>query len=114
MKRSALPGVWLGALIFAAFWPSTAIHAQEIRALSAGQSLYLPIYSHMLYGNIGKSGKVSQVMLSALVSIRNTDTRRPLRVVSARYYDTSGRLIGERIPQAVTIPALGTQSCSSN
>lgn len=108
MKRSALPGVWLGALIFASFWPSTAIHAQEIRALSAGQSLYLPIYSHMLYGNIGKSGKVSQVMLSALVSIRNTDTRRPLRVVSARYYDTSGRLIGERIPQAVTIPALGT------
>ncbi len=108
MKRSALPHMWLGVLIFAAFLPSTATHAQEVRTLSTGQSIYLPIYSHMLYGNLGKSGKASQVLLSALVSIRNTDVRRPLRILSARYYDTHGKLLGERVPAATILPPLGT------
>jgi len=43
-----------------------------MRALSSGQSLYLPIYSHMLYGNLGKRGQASSILLSALVSIHNT------------------------------------------
>jgi hypothetical protein len=95
-------------VFFALFWPLTAAVAQEVRAPSSGQSLYLPIYSHMLYGNLGKSGRASQVLLSALVSVRNTDPRRPLRVLSARYYDTHGKLIGERVAQPVAIPPLGT------
>ena len=95
-------------MVFALFWLSTATGAQEVRKASSGQTVYLPIYSHMLYGNIGKSGKVSQVLLSALVSIRNTDGRRPLRILSARYYDTLGKLIAERIPTPTTIPPYGT------
>jgi Protein of unknown function (DUF3124) len=100
-------GLAMVGLVFSLFWLSTATVAQEVRAPSAGQTLYLPIYSHMLYGNLGKRG-ASQVLLSALVSIRNTDPHRPLRVLSARYYDTHGKLIGERVAQPVTIPALGT------
>lgn len=82
--------------------------AQEVRALSKGQTLYLPVYSHMLYGNLGKSGKASTVLLSTLVSIRNTDQRRPVRVLSAKYFDTHGRLLGERVPSPALIPPLGT------
>lgn len=83
-------------------------HAQEVRAPSKGQPLYLPIYSHMLYGNLGKSGKASYVLLSALVSIRNTDAKRPLRVLSARYFDTNGKLLAERVPTPMLIPPFGT------
>ena len=86
----------------------TLAAAQEARPLLKGQSLYLPIYSHMLYGNLGKSGKASYVLLSALVSIRNTDMRRPVRILSARYFDTQGRLLGERVPSTVILPPLGT------
>ncbi|MDE2442616.1 MAG: DUF3124 domain-containing protein, partial [Betaproteobacteria bacterium] len=68
----------------------------------------LPIYSHMLYGNLGKSGKASSVLLSTLVSIRNTDTKRPLRVLSAKYFDTNGKLLGERVAVPMQIPPLGT------
>ena len=50
-------------LIFALFSASTVTYAQEARPLTKGQTLYLPIYSHMLYGNIGKSGKASNAML---------------------------------------------------
>jgi len=76
--------------------------------LAKGQTLYLPIYSHMVYGNLGKSGKASSVLLSTLASIRNTDARRPIRILSARYFDTNGKLIGERVPAPVVVPPLGT------
>lgn len=95
-------------LVFALLAVSTVAGAQEARAPSKGQTLYLPVYSHMLYGNLGKKGTASHVLLSTLVSIRNTDPRRPLRVLSARYYDTAGRLLGERLAQPVLIPPLGT------
>jgi hypothetical protein len=108
MQRRQWLSACLWAVIFGLFSASTAANAQEIRALSSGQSIYLPIYSHMLYGNLGKSGKVSQVQLSALVSIRNTDGRRPLRILSARYYDTQGKPLGEHVPKPVAIPPYGT------
>lgn len=97
---------WLTILLLSGL--STVASAQEARSLSKGQSMYLPIYSHMLYGNLGKSGKASQVLLSTLVSIRNTDSKRPLRINSARYYDTNGKLLGERVPTPMQIQALGT------
>ena len=96
------------ALFFALFSASTVTVAQEARPLTKGQTLYLPIYSHMLYGNIGKSGKASNAMLSALVSIRNTDGKRPLRIQSARYFDTHGKMLSERVPSPVTIQPYGT------
>ncbi|AXS81538.1 DUF3124 domain-containing protein [Dechloromonas sp. HYN0024] len=104
-------GFWRGVLCGAAMailLPSTAAFAQDARPSAKGQTLYLPIYSHMLYGNLGKSGKASQVLLSALVSIRNTDGKRPVRVVSARYYDTNGKLISERVPVPVVVQPFGT------
>ena len=97
---------WLAVLSLAA--ASTVTVAQETRAAGRTQALYLPVYSHMLYGNLGKSGKASQVLLSTLVSIRNTDAKRPLRISSARYYDTHGKLLGERVPTPVLLPPLGT------
>jgi len=105
MKFSSCRRVLLAALTLACL--GTA-NAQESRPLVKAQTLYLPIYSHMLYGNLGKSGKASYVLLSALVSIRNTDARRPLRVLSARYFDTQGKLLGERVPTPVSVPPLGT------
>lgn len=101
VRRCLLLAVWVASLGGSAW-------AQEARPALKAQSLYLPIYSHMLYGNIGKSGKASYVLLSALVSIRNVDPKRPLRILSAKYYDTAGKLLGERIPQTVVLPPLGT------
>lgn len=107
MRRSGARG-FLWAVAFGVFLASTAVSAQEVRTQTTGQTLYLPIYSHMFYGNLGKRGVPSSALLSALVSIRNTDARRGLRVSSAAYYDTHGKLLGERVPQAVAIPPLGT------
>jgi hypothetical protein len=77
--------------------------------LYAWQSLYLPIYSHLYHGDINtRTGKPSETLVSAHVSIRNTDPRAPLKVTSARYYNTEGTLLREFLPQPQTVPPLGT------
>lgn len=81
--------------------------AQE-PALSNGQRLYLPIYSHLLYGNANLGGKPGRYPLSALVSLRNTDPREPIRIVSARYYDTAGKSLREYFVKPAVLPPLGT------
>lgn len=98
----------IASIALALLLAATSAMAQEIRAPSKGQSLYLPVYSHMLYGNISSKGQAARVLLSAMVSIRNTDTKRPIRVLSARYYDTGGRFLRDYVPAAQTIPPLGT------
>jgi len=108
MSRKRALGRLAGALVLALSLWSTASLGQEVRMQSKGQTLYLPVYSHMLYGNIGKKGTASSVLLSALVSIRNTDAKRSLRILSARYYDTGGKMLGERIPEPIRIPPLAT------
>ncbi|MBI4985049.1 MAG: DUF3124 domain-containing protein [Rhodocyclales bacterium] len=87
---------------------AAAAGAQEPPAPSKGQLVYLPVYSHIYHGSLDRKGKPGKVMLSALVSIRNTDPRRAIRVASARYFDTEGRLLREFVPVARSIPAFGT------
>jgi hypothetical protein len=83
--------------------------AQEASPLTSGQSLYLPIYSHLYHGEVNpKTGKPSETLVSTHVSIRNTDMKAPIKVVSARYYNTDGKLLREYLPAPRTIPPLGT------
>lgn len=82
--------------------------AQESVPLVKGQTVYLPIYSHVYHGSLDRKGKPQKVLLSALVSIRNKDPKRPIRVTSARYFNTEGQLLREFLAQPRTIPAFGT------
>ena len=77
-------------------------------ALSSGQTLYLPIYSHVLYGNKVAAGKPGMYPLSALISLRNTDMGQPIRLLSARYFNTDGKLLREYLPAPRVLPPLGT------
>lgn len=100
--RHALIGAWLACT-------TLTVQAQEPSALSAGQSLYLPVYSHLYHGEVHpKTGKPSETLVSTHVSIRNTDLKTPLKVSSARYYNTAGQLLREYLPAPQTIPPLGT------
>lgn len=62
--------------------------------MSNGQMLYLPIYSNVLHGDISTSkGKPMKSYMSALISIRNTSQKTPIKIESARYYNTEGKLL---------------------
>src|SRR5581483_3516429 len=97
--RSAL------AALLAFFFLSGPCAAQSA---ATGQSLYLPIYSHIWHGDVSSRGQPTKTLVSVLVSIRNTDPAKSIRVTSARYYDTGGKLIKDYVATAVTIPPMGT------
>lgn len=102
--RNILAGLLAGLSLFL-YLPASA---QEAAAPSKGQLVYLPVYSHIYHGSLDRKGKPGKVMLSALVSIRNTDPRRAIRVTAARYFNTEGRLLREFVPTPRTVPAFGT------
>jgi hypothetical protein len=96
-------------LPFMMFWLSLSVLAQESVPLSSGQSLYLPIYSHLYHGDVHpKTGKPSETLVSTHVSIRNTDPKASFKISSARYYNTDGKLLREYLPQPQIVPPLGT------
>jgi len=83
-----------------------AIAADE---LFSGQTLYLPIYSHVWHGDRVVDNKYPlQTQVSALVSIRNTSLQTPIRVISARYYNTEGKLLNEYVTKPTVIGTMGT------
>jgi len=83
-------------------------HAENI-PLSSGQLLYLPIYSTIWHGDTHPiKGKPMKSNMSALVSIRNTSLITPIKIQSARYYNTEGKLIREFISGPKVIGPLGT------
>lgn len=68
-----------------------------------GQSLYLPVYSHIYYGDRGQS-----ILLSTTISIRNIDASKTITLISIDYYDSDGRLIEKLQSVPTTINPLGT------
>lgn len=88
----------------ALLWPACA-QAQDT---STGQTVYVPVYSHVLHGNRDGRGKPQEWLLSAMLSIRNTDPAQSMTVTRAGYYDTHGRLIRETIGQALVLPPMGS------
>ena len=99
-KRFILLPAMLAVLICLAFgmapercWSATA----EVR-LSRGQTVYVPVYSHVFSGprNI-------PFLLAATLSIRNTDLSAPLRVTSIDYYDTNGKLVRRYLDKPLTV-----------
>ncbi|HEX8978675.1 MAG TPA: DUF3124 domain-containing protein [Parasulfuritortus sp.] len=76
--------------------------------LATGQALYLPIYSHIWYGDLNRQGYPIKSAASALVSIRNTDPKTPIRVLSARYYSTDGKLLKDYMSGPRNVPPMGT------
>lgn len=97
---------FLLGLLWACLGAAPVYAAEE---LSSGQTLYLPVYSYIWHGDrMGDDRSPAKTQLSALVSLRNTSLKTPIRVVSARYYSTDGRLLGEYVPKPAVIGAMGT------
>lgn len=73
------------------------------RTISIGQTIYVPIYSHIYYQN-----KSRVLNLTATLSIRNTDLTRSILVTAVRYYDTNGDVVKEYVAQPLQLAPLAT------
>ncbi|MEE9119600.1 MAG: DUF3124 domain-containing protein [Calditrichia bacterium] len=69
--------------------------------LSGGQTVYVPIYSHIYSGLKGRPFR-----LAATLSIRNTDPKHPIMLVSVKFYDSNGRLLKEYLNSPSELKAM--------
>lgn len=83
------------ALCAAALLSALPAWAGDAPVTSRGQSVYVPVYSHIRHGNLDGKGQPQVLQLSSMLSIRNTDPQQSLSIQSVRYYDTDGKLIRE-------------------
>lgn len=60
----------------------------DVAALSDGQSIYVPAYSHIYSGD-----RELPLMLTVTLSIRNTDPARSIKITRVDYYETQGTLL---------------------
>jgi len=72
---------------------TTGQAATEIQ-LSKGQTVYVPIYSHIYIGDRDRP-----YYLAATLSIRNIDPNHSITILSADYYDSSGKLLRSYLKQ---------------
>jgi hypothetical protein len=80
----------------------TPSSAEDIQ-LSMGQTVYVSIYSHIYSGL-----KARPFDLAAILSIRNTDMNQAVTIVSAKYYDTDGKLLKEYLNEPLQLKELAS------
>ena len=92
----------LGAVILLIALATTARAESDI-SLSSGQTVYVPIYSHIYSGLKGRPFR-----LAATLSIRNTDPKHPIRLVSVKFYDSEGKLVKEYLDNPAELKAMAS------
>ena len=77
----------------------------EPAALTAGGTVYVPVYSSVY---LGLDVKRQMVDLTATVSVRNVSVVQPIVIEWVRYYDSTGKLVRDYLKQPSSLPPLGS------
>jgi len=72
-------------------------------ARSSGQSVYVPVYSHILFGD-----RAARFNLAATLIIRNADPLQTITVRGADYHDSGGRLLKKHLEQPMLLKPLAS------
>ncbi len=83
-------------------WAAPVAAAGETER-SWGQTVYVPVYSHIFFGDRGAAFN-----LATTLSIRNADPGHALSVISADYYDSGGRLLKRHLGAPVVLNPLAS------
>ncbi|SCX79906.1 DUF3124 domain-containing protein [Desulfoluna spongiiphila] len=75
--------------------------APSAHAASKGQTVYVPVYSHIYSGNMGKPFD-----LAVTLSLRNTDPHSPVTINRVDYYGSDGKLLRRHVTKPLTIAPL--------
>jgi hypothetical protein len=70
-----------------------------------GQTVYVPIYSHIYAEDRYRD---TPFLLTATLSVRNTDPDKPFTLKSVSYYDSKGTLLQQYLDKPMTIEPLGS------
>ncbi len=103
MKTNRWP---LLALLFLPMLPILCRPANaEMPGKWLGQTVYVPVYSHIYAEDRYKD---RPFLLTATLSVRNTDPARPIALKSVTYYDSEGALLQRYVDKPVNLTPLGS------
>ena len=92
----SISGILMVMVIFGAF-----AYADSGVSLSKGQTVYVSVYTHIYSGLKGRPFE-----LGSTLSIRNTDPKHPITLVSVKFYDTEGKMIKNYLDKPTRLNAL--------
>jgi len=95
--------IFAAALALAIAFALPPAEAGDAVARSRGQTLYVPVYSHIYSGD-----KEQPFYLAVTVSIRNTDPVRSFTLTTVDYYDTDGKRLRRYLAAPVSLGPLGS------
>ena len=100
-RRTYLAGIVLCLLLILFPGLRSNCFALSEYGLSKGQTLYVPVYS-----NIFSAPKQIPFNLATILSIRNTDISNSIKIISADYYDTKGKLLRKYYTKEIILAPL--------
>jgi hypothetical protein len=80
-----------------------ATQAEQQIPLWTGQTVYVPVYSHVYYGD-----RQLPFNLSVNLSLRNTDPVHSITFTSANYYESNGVLIRQYLMKPLIVKPMGS------
>ncbi len=83
--------------------PTAANATQERATAVSGQTIYVPVYSHIYYHD-----RQSIINLTVTLSVRNADPGHAIWVDSIHYYDATGRLVRTDLAAPLQLAPLAT------
>ena len=67
--------------------------------LSSGQTVYVPVYSHIYSGD-----REHPFYLAVTLSIRNTDPKQAISISTVDYHDSEGKLLRHYLESPINLP----------
>jgi hypothetical protein len=80
----------------------TKVDGSQVINSSKGQTVYVPIYSHIPVFN------KEILSLRAILSVRNTSEKENLIISKIDYYDTNGKLLKAYLDQPISLAKMAT------
>jgi len=92
----------IAAFLIFCLWGTGARGETDV-SLSKGQTVYVPVYSHIYGGD-----REHRFYLAATLSIRNTDPTHPITVLAANYFDSEGVLVTKYLENPIKLNAMAS------
>ena len=104
MKGTKLAALFFFILILVimGIFPGLA-SANSNQILSMGQSVYVPVYSHIYHGD-----KEKKFNLTATLSIRNTNLKKDIMLDSIDYFNSNGKLLKKYLEAPIVLKEFST------
>jgi hypothetical protein len=74
------------------------------RRLSRGETVYVPVYSHIYSGN-----REQPFYLAITLSIRNTDMKHPICLTAVDYFDSEGKFLTHYLDKSLILKPMATK-----